>query len=90
MASRVRRGVLGPKEAKKEQENVVASSAEEEKGWVALLATPRWLAAFVFVLSLVLYSNTLMHEFTFDDHAAVQRNPVVVRSVFCFVLSVVV
>ncbi len=54
---------------------------EEEEPVIEFLARPAVLGVFVFVLSIVLYANSLGHEFTFDDNAAVVRNPVVTGDV---------
>lgn len=48
---------------------------------VGLMGNPYILACIVAVLSLLLYGNTLWHDWTFDDYAAITRNPVVTGDV---------
>jgi hypothetical protein len=70
MASRVARRLP------KTTDSSVPSVSSAHFAWLSRTSI---LQAIVLVLSLALYGNTLTHEFTFDDVAAVVRNPVVVR-----------
>ncbi len=67
----------------KKKAAVAVSAVEEETAsaepeWLEFCARPRILALVVFVISIALYANTVTHDFTFDDFAAV------CILVFCF------
>lgn len=59
------------------QEVEEEKSDHNENAWLDVIANPKVLAIICFAVSVGIYSNTLFHEFTFDDFAAIATNPFV-------------
>ena len=72
----VRRAASAGRSVSADQQNRVEKDKKkegaEEVAVIAFLARPAVLASLVFVLSLAIYANSLGHDFTFDDFAAVR------------------
>ena len=67
----------GGKRVKETEETVADEFVPREASWLDALVKPRPLAVLCFVVSLALYANTLNHQLTYDDVAAVKMNPYV-------------